>query len=286
MEKNFDEIINDISWKGKENLNNSSSKGHNVMPSLQNLNEIVELIRKIFFPGYFDSCPFNNDSLKYYVGSKINMIYTILTDEIKKVFQVAVNNGNINKLEKERAEDLAFLFIKTLPVLHDILITDVEAIYNGDPAVEDVAEIIYCYPGIRAITNYRIAHELAILHIPLIPRIITELAHSETGIDIHPDAKIGHHFAIDHGTGIVIGATCVIGNNVKIYQGVTLGAKSFTLDENGHPVKGIPRHPIVEDNVIIYSGASILGRITIGKNSIIGGNVWLTESVPPDSKIV
>jgi len=286
MENEFDNIINVISSKGLEILSNSASKGHTVMPSVQNLNEIVELSRKIFFPGYFDPCPFSKNTLKYYIGSKISIINNLLTAEIKKVFRVSNNNGDKTFTPIEKANELAEKFIKKLPELRDILMTDVEAIYNGDPAVDDISEIIYCYPGIRAITNYRIAHELAKLDIPLIPRIITEHAHSETGIDIHPEATIGNYFAIDHGTGIVIGATCVIGNNVKIYQGVTLGAKSFTLDEKGHPIKGIPRHPIVEDNVVIYSGATILGRITIGKNSVVGGNVWITDNIPPDSKIV
>ncbi len=286
MENEFDNIINVISSKGLEILSNSASKGHTVMPSVQNLNEIVELSRKIFFPGYFDPCPFSKNTLKYYIGSKISIINNLLTAEIKKVFRVSNNNGDKTFTPIEKANELAEKFIKKLPELRDILMTDVEAIYNGDPAVDDISEIIYCYPGIRAITNYRIAHELAKLDIPLIPRIITEHAHSETGIDIHPEATIGNYFAIDHGTGIVIGATCVIGNNVKIYQGVTLGAKSFTLDEKGHPIKGIPRHPIVEDNVVIYSGATILGRITIGKNSVVGGNVWITDNIPSDSKIV
>ena len=139
-----------------------------------------------------------------------------------------------------------------------------QAAYNGDPAAESSAEIISCYPVIKALTNYRIAHELVILNVPLIPRMMTEMAHSETGIDIHPAATIGNYFTIDHGSGVVIGATCIIGNNVKLYQGVTLGAKSFPLDENGNPIKGIPRHPIIEDNVVVYANATILGRITIG----------------------
>lgn len=164
--------------------------------------------------------------------------------------------------------------------------TDVEAAYYGDPAATCFGEIICCYPVIRAITNYRIAHELYKLNVPLIPRIITEMAHSETGIDIHPGAQIGHHFTIDHGTGVVIGATCIIGNNVKLYQGVTLGAKSFPLDEQGNPIKGIARHPILEDDVIVYSNATILGRITIGKGATIGGNIWVTESVPAGTRIV
>ena len=170
--------------------------------------------------------------------------------------------------------------------LRKILATDVEATFTGDPAAESYGEIISCYPVIKAISNYRIAHELLLLGVPLIPRIITEKAHSETGIDIHPAASIGHHFTIDHGTGVVIGATCIIGNNVKLYQGVTLGAKSFPLDENGHPIKGIPRHPILEDNVIVYSNATILGRITISKGTVIGGNIWVTQGTKPGEQLI
>ena len=184
------------------------------------------------------------------------------------------------------ASNIAAQFISRLPLIRHTLATDVEAAYYGDPAATCFGEIICCYPIIRAITNYRIAHELYTLGVPLIPRIITEMAHSETGIDIHPGAKIGDHFTIDHGTGVVIGATCIIGNHVKLYQGVTLGAKSFPLDEHGNPIKGIPRHPILEDDVIVYSNATILGRITIGRGATIVGNIWVTESVPAGARIV
>jgi serine O-acetyltransferase len=187
---------------------------------------------------------------------------------------------------KTEAESCAADFISALPELRRILITDVEAAYLGDPAATSISEVIFCYPAIRAISSYRIAHTLFKFGIPLIPRIISEMAHSETGIDIHPEANIGPYFAIDHGTGIVIGSTTIIGSNVKLYQGVTLGAKSFSLDESGNPVKGIPRHPIVEDNVVVYSNASILGRITIGHDSVIGGNIWVTNDLPPYSRIV
>lgn len=186
----------------------------------------------------------------------------------------------------KKSGEIAAEFIQKLPELRQILATDVIATYNGDPAATNYGEIIICYPDIRAISNHRIAHQLLKLGVPLIPRIIAELAHSETGIDIHPGAKIGHHFTIDHGTGVVIGATSVIGNNVKLYQGVTLGAKSFPLDKNGNPIKGIPRHPILEDDVIVYSNSSILGRVTIGKGAVIGGNIWITEDVPAGAKIL
>jgi len=184
------------------------------------------------------------------------------------------------------SEKITADFISKLPKVRQILATDVEAAYIGDPAAKSHGETIFCYPSIYALTNHRIAHELYKLEVPLIPRIISEMAHSRTGIDIHPGAQIGEYFFMDHGTGIVIGETSIIGNNVRIYQGVTLGAKSFPLDEHGNPIKGIPRHPIVEDNVIIYSGATILGRITIGKGSVIGGNLWITRNVPPGSKLV
>ena len=182
-------------------------------------------------------------------------------------------------------KDKASAMIDFLPELKELLTMDVEAAYNGDPAAESYDEIICCYPVIKAMINYRIANKMLKLGVKLIPRIMTEQAHSETGIDIHPAATIGHHFTIDHGTGVVIGATCIIGNNVKLYQGVTLGAKSFPLDENGHPIKGIPRHPILEDDVIIYSNATVLGRITIGKGTIIGGNLWVTEGTEPGAKV-
>jgi serine O-acetyltransferase len=165
------------------------------------------------------------------------------------------------------------------------LVTDAQAAFDGDPAATSREETIACYPGVLAITYYRLAHELLGLGVPLVPRMVTELAHSQTGIDIHPGAMIGERFFIDHGTGVVIGETAVIGTNVRLYQGVTLGALSFPADERGNPVKGQPRHPIVEDDVILYAGATILGRVTIGRGSVIGGGVWLTRSVPPGTQV-
>jgi serine O-acetyltransferase len=189
-------------------------------------------------------------------------------------------------VQRAQAADIATDFIAQLPRLRQLLATDVEAAYLSDPAAHSIGEVISCYPAIRAISNYRVAHELVRLGVPLIPRIITEMAHGETGIDIHPGARIGSHFTIDHGTGVVIGETCIIGNHVKLYQGVTLGARNFTYDSNGRPVKGIDRHPILEDNVIIYSNATILGRITIGHDAVVGGNIWVTEDVAPGEKLV
>jgi len=257
------------------------------MPSIKVLEEIVEILKEIIFPTYFGNTSITASNFSFYMGVNLDKIKMLLTDQIKKGLYY---NNAIKNTECENCVSLAqekvSKFIKTLPYIKEMLHKDVEAAYLGDPASKNLGEIIYCYPGINALTNYRIAHELLQLEVPLIPRIITEMAHSATGIDIHPGAKIGEYFGIDHGTGIVIGETCIIGNNVKIYQGVTLGAKSFPLDENGNPIKGIARHPIVEDGVIIYSGATILGRVTIGKNSMIGGNVWLTHNVVENSKIM
>ena len=193
--------------------------------------------------------------------------------------------NTINVEMRRMAEERAEKFIDRLPELRRVLATDVVAAFNGDPAAKNYGEIISCYPVIKELTVYRIAHELWNLEVPLIPRMLTEIAHSETGIDIHPGATIGEYFTIDHGTGVVIGETSIIGNNVKLYQGVTLGAKSFPLDADGNPIKGIPRHPILEDNVIVYSNASILGRITIGKGAVIGGNIWVTHDVPAGASL-
>jgi serine O-acetyltransferase len=261
------------------------------LPSGKSLRRIVELAREILFPGYFGNSTVHRRTINYHIGVNVEELFGLLTEQIQAGLCFGLeNNPSENTIKKipdrDTAASIAARFISKLPEIRRILATDVEAAYYGDPAATCFGEIICCYPIIRAITNYRIAHELYILNVPLIPRIITEMAHSETGIDIHPGAQIGHHFTIDHGTGVVIGATCIIGNNVKLYQGVTLGAKSFPLDENGNPIKGIARHPILEDDVIVYSNATILGRITIGKGATIGGNIWVTESVPAGARIV
>jgi len=265
-------------------INNKKVK----LPSIQNLREMMELLREILFPGYFTNSYVKSDTLKFYLGVQIDKVKNILYDEIHSGLCFSCQSEDIDhccSYEMSARMSVDF-FIEQLPEIRDTLYTDVEATFNGDPATDSVGEIIFCYPGIRAITNYRIANALYKLKVPLIPRILTEMAHSETGIDINPEAQIGKYFMIDHGTGVVIGATSIIGDNVRIYQGVTLGAKSFPIDENGNPIKGIPRHPILEDNVVIYSGATVLGRITIGKNSVIGGNVWVTNNLPANSKIL
>ncbi len=258
------------------------------LPSIAKLRQVIDLVREILFPGYFGNTSLRSNTTKHYMGVYIDELYDLLSAEILAglCFECVDSDENSMEVYHEKAKQIALDFIETLPEIRRQLVTDVEATYLNDPAARNIGEIIFAYPGIHAITNYRVAHKLLELEVPLIPRFISEMAHSETGIDIHPKAQIGDHFTIDHGTGVVIGSTSILGNNVIIYQGVTLGAKSFPLDENGNPIKGIPRHPIVEDNVVIYAGATILGRITIGKGSIIGGNIWVTKSLPANSKLV
>ena len=258
------------------------------LPSGKVLHEIIELCRAILFPGFYGKSTVNHHTITYHIGVNIERLYNLLTEQIHAglCFDAKETGDCACDTKREKAIDLAGQFISRLPALREVLATDVEAAYNGDPAAESYGEIISCYPIIKALSNYRIAHELLLLGVPLIPRIITEMAHSETGIDIHPAARIGHHFTIDHGTGVVIGATCIIGNHVKLYQGVTLGAKSFPLDDDGQPIKGIPRHPILEDDVIVYSNATILGRITVGRGATVGGNIWVTEDVPAGARLV
>ncbi len=261
---------------------------HVPLPSNSALEEIIQLAREILLPGYFGQCKVGQDTLDFYIGVSLERLYGLLKKQIVAglCFDLRKEDGevDINPI-RQKAILITTLLIERLPRIREMLATDIEAAYKGDPAATSFGEIIACYPVIRTLCNYRFAHELHELGVPLIPRMITELGHSETGIDIHPAAKIGSHFTIDHGTGVVIGSTCIIGNRVKLYQGVTLGALSFPLDKDGNPIKGIARHPIIGDDVIIYSNASILGRITIGDRSVIGANKWITENVAPDSKI-
>ncbi len=248
----------------------------------------MELLKEVIFPGYFGNTAVRADSIKFHMGINIDKLVKLLIIQLQHgyCFSCSENNCDDCVTCKESAEEVVVKFLGSLPEIRDKLANDVHAMYMYDPAAKGYGEIIFAYPAIKAITNYRIAHELFKLKVPIIPRIITEMAHSDTGIDIHPGAEIGENFVIDHGTGVVIGETCIIGNNVKLYQGVTLGARSFKLDPNGNPIKGIARHPIVEDDVTIYSGATILGRVKIGKGSTIGGNVWLTQDLPANSRVV
>jgi len=258
------------------------------MPSVEALDEVMELLRAVLFPGYFGPSEIKHIAMRYYIGSYIDRAYRILTEQVRRGYCFYCDKGQGPDCEhcKTKTIKITSQLIANLPRIRGLLSTDVKAAYEGDPASDNTDEIIFCYPSIRALTHHRVAHELYKADVPLIPRIISEMAHSTTGIDIHPGAQIGERFFMDHGTGVVIGETTVIGRNVRLYQGVTLGAKSFPLDAQGNPVKDIPRHPIVEDDVIIYAGATVLGRVTIGKGSVIGGNVWVVDDVPPGSRIM
>ena len=257
------------------------------LPSRDEIATIVERLRSVLFPGYFGTSEVSAQSVRFHVGSTLDRVLRDLQEQILRGFCFTCPQDEPERCQQceQRAMDTTHEFLVRLPHIQKLLFKDAIAAYNGDPAATSPDEAVFCYPGLMAIASYRIAHQLSLIGVPLIPRMITEHAHSITGIDIHPGATIDEALFIDHGTGVVVGETCQIGKQVRIYQGVTLGAKSFPLDENGNPVKGIPRHPIVEDEVIIYSGATILGRVRIGRGSVIGGNVWLTRSVPAGSQI-
>lgn len=251
--------------------------------------KLLDLLRIVMFPNIYKSADIDKKYLNMTVSTSLNESSLLLNTIIAEVFYNLCNDEikDTDECSKcaQKAEDVTVEFMKTLPDIRRLLSTDIKAAYDGDPAAKSFEDVMLSYPCMEAITVYRLAHRLRVLDVPLIPRIMTEYAHMQTGIDINPGAKIGSHFFIDHGTGVVIGETCVIGNNVKLYQGVTLGAKSFETDENGK-LMDFKRHPNIEDDVIIYSGATILGgETTVGKGSIIGGNVWLTRSVPPYSKV-
>ncbi len=254
------------------------------LPSVDELAEMVELLRSVIFPGYHGNRDITEESIGFHIGAALHRAALIMVDEINRGLCFDCQLEADKRLPERclaRAKKITTDFLEALPELRRMLALDAVAAYEGDPAATSPSEAIFSYPGVHAITSHRIAHELYRQGVPLIPRIIAEHAHSTTGIDIHPGAEIGERFFIDHGTGVVIGETSIIGNRVRIYQGVTLGAKSFPLDEEGRPIKGVARHPIVEDDVTIYSGATILGRITIGRRAVIGGNLWVTHDVPP-----
>ncbi len=251
---------------------------------------VLHLLRSALFPGVYEKYPIDESNINILTGNNIRTAAIELRELIERCFENECDK-KVKENKKctecrDRANSIIINFLEQLPEIRELLHKDIEAAYEGDPAALRREEIMLSYPSIEALSVHRLAHVLYKHKVPIIPRIMSEYAHQKTGIDINPGASIGEYFFIDHGTGVVIGETCVIGNRVKIYQGVTLGAKSFTLDEKGNPVKGVKRHPNIEDNVIIYAGATILGGDTvIGHDSIIGGNVWLTRSVPPYSKV-
>ncbi len=250
------------------------------LPTVEIMSEVVTLVSETIFPGYLGDSSIASGGVKHHIAINLEKIHALLCDQVDRVLKF-----DDNCTVERDAEAIATQFIESINDIKMMLITDVEAMYKADPAATSMGEVIFCYPSIVAMIHHRIAHKLHQLCVPIIPRIIAEIAHSRTGIDIHPAAQIGRYFAIDHGTGVVIGETCIIGEHVVIYQGVTLGAKGFRYDENGNIIN-VPRHPLIEDNVKIYSNSSILGRITIGHDSVIGGNMWIDKDVEPYSKMI
>lgn len=256
------------------------------LPSREAVSAIVDALRGALFPMRLGPPELRQDHEDYYVGHTLDVALTSLRAQVRlELAYRARHEGEASIDVNTRAAELVRVFAAALPEIRTLLDSDVLAAYHGDPAARSVDEVLLCYPGIHAMIHHRLAHQLYVLGVPLLARLVAERAHGETGIDIHPGATIGPGFFIDHGTGVVIGETALIGRNVRLYQAVTLGAKRFATDEDGHLQKGGARHPIVEDDVVIYAGATILGRVTLGRGSTIGGNVWLTRSVPPGSRI-
>ena len=259
-------------------------------PSCQSIVEIVTLLRKLMFPGYCDSAEDPWDSLAGYVSRHMERVVPLIAQQIQIAIKLDYRESDspLSDVETiEKSDELTARFTECLPEIRRKLSGDVEAAYVGDPACRNLSEVVLCYPGLQAVFVHRIAHELYRLDVPFLPRMLAEWVHGETGIDIHPGAQIGEHFFIDHGTGVVIGQTCVIGQHVKVYQGVTLGALSFPTDGSGALVRNTKRHPTIEDNVVIYANATVLGGNTIvGHDSVIGSSVWLTRSVEPFTTVV
>lgn len=255
------------------------------LPSRKALAGIVDGVSAALFPNRLGSPDLTDAGVDYFVGHTLEVNLRLLHEQLTREFQFSSGLDRLSDVDRERAIYVTHAFAQYLPKVRSQLESDLVAAFEGDPAARTIDEVLVCYPGITAITHYRLAHALHCLGAPLVARMVSELAHSATGIDIHPGAHIGERFFIDHGTGVVIGETAVLGDHVRLYQAVTLGAKRFHADPGGALVKGEARHPIVEDDVVIYAGATILGRVTIGRGSTIGGNVWLTRSVPPFSNV-
>lgn len=269
--------------------NRTTHLGHKPLPSRETVAEILCNLLDILYPGYWRRQNLHLGNVEYHVGDLIDSLHDTLTVQIARAmrheYDLVQPDGPAIDLEA-LAQQKTVELLRKLPDIRALLEQDVQAAYEGDPAAKSHHEIIFCYPGLEAVSVYRIAHELLVLGVPLIPRMMAENAHSRTGIDIHPGARIGPGFFIDHGTGVVIGETCDIGTNVKLYQGVTLGALSFPRDANGNIIRGMKRHPTLEDEVVVYANATILGGDTvIGNHAVIGSNVWLTQSVAPSTVV-
>jgi serine O-acetyltransferase len=260
----------------------TSHLGHKPLPSRDAIVDILADLMDILYPGFARRQNLHMGNVEYHVGDLLDGLHDKLTQQIARALRHDYCRETPNVDFEALAQQKTFEFFRQLPEIRGVLELDAQAAFVGDPAAKNYHEIIFCYPGLEAVTVYRLAHELLVLGVPLVPRMMTEYAHSKTGIDIHPGARIGSSFFIDHGTGVVIGETCDLGNHVKLYQGVTLGALSFPRDAAGNIIRGMKRHPTLEDDVVVYANATILGGdTTIGHHAVIGSNVWLTHSVQP-----
>jgi serine O-acetyltransferase len=278
--KKIENLVGEIArtYEGDSGINFIDASN---LPVKGKILEILDLLFEVLFPGYTGKRTVTKSNINFIVIDILYHIYTELSEQIEHAFQYQCRIRKCDGCDcRTMAENVTQHLLSQLPKIRQLLKGDVGAAFDGDPAAKSYEEIVISYPCITAIATYRIAHELYLKQVPLIPRIMTECAHAKTGIDIHPGAKIGKNFFIDHGTGVVVGETTVIGDNVKIYQGATLGALSFPKDERGRIIKGGKRHPTIEDNVTIYAEATILGDVVIGKGTVIGGNIWIRESVP------
>lgn len=285
-EKKIQELVGQIArtYEGDIGINFIDASN---LPVRSKIVEVLNLLMEILFPGYTGKRTVTKSNVNFIVIDILYHVYTELSEQIEKALKYQCRMQNCDTGDCRTAAEEATLHLLTqLPKVRDLLKGDVGAAFDGDPAAKSYEEIVISYPCITAIATYRIAHELYLKEVPLIPRLMSECAHSKTGIDIHPGAQIGKNFFIDHGTGVVIGETTIIGNNVKIYQGTTLGAMSFPKDERGRIIKGQKRHPTIEDDVTIYAEATILGNITVGKGATIGGNVWVKQPVPAGYTVI
>ncbi len=282
----LDQIVADLRASREALHRTRHPQGIRELPSRHAIAGVVECLRAVMFPTHYGAPDLTDESVDYYVGHTLESTLRLLWEQVKRALRFLPEHADTPATELDTlAFEITRSFAAQLPSIRAVLVSDIRAAHAGDPAAQHITEILLCYPGVLAIMHHRLAHALHRLGVPLLARFINEIAHSATGIDIHPGAQIGPSFFIDHGTGVVIGETAVIGERVRLYQAVTLGAKSFPADADGALVKGHARHPIVEDDVVIYAGATILGRVTIGRGAVIGGNVWLTHSVAPGASV-
>ncbi|HEY3540020.1 MAG: serine O-acetyltransferase EpsC [Trinickia sp.] len=282
----LEQIVAELRASREELHRTRHPRGIRELPSREAIVGIVNGLRAAMFPTHYGAPDLTDETVDYYVGHTLETTLRLLCEQVRRALRFLPEHAQTSELELvERAFEITRALGTELPRIRALLVSDIQAAFAGDPAAQHITEILLCYPGVLAVMHHRLAHALHRLGVPLLARFINEIAHSATGIDIHPGAQIGASFFIDHGTGVVIGETAVIGERVRLYQAVTLGAKSFPSGSDGALVKGHARHPIVEDDVVIYAGATILGRVTIGRGAVIGGNVWLTHSVAPGASI-